>query len=230
MTKPVLFAALSLSLLALPNVAHAQLRPDGQTGTLMPGRPQAMSPEHSAETRKEFASCVYHLSKQKVLALLAGSDFDTVVYPPEVRDWKVDLNLEECLGKQAMGDQYTLGMKISDPVLRDLLAEEAYLAKYSKAPTTTQELVPIEVRLAATNQNSTSTRAMAEFADCTIRHDVVGADALLRTKPASQQERKAAGTLAPAMGQCLDKTQKFSLTPASVRAFVAFAMWSRFGQ
>ncbi len=69
---------------------------------------------------------------------------------------------------------------------------------------------------------------MADFADCITFADVTGADALLRTGPATNDEGAAVRKLMPALSACVVAGQNLALTPSSIRSVVADGMWSRY--
>jgi hypothetical protein len=221
-----------LAAVGLPVPAQAQiLEPESQTGSILPVKPRALDPTETAIIRKGFAQCIYRRAKRKALDLLAHSDMETIDLPAAgIRNLTKELSLDDCLGEQARMDQATLGLKFPVTNLRDLLAEEAYLATNRVAPVVAADAAPIVFKPVSTGNALESAQALTTFADCTVRQNAAGADALLRTTPASQAERAAAGALAPTLGQCLVAGQKLTLKPANIRALMAFAMWSRFGR
>jgi hypothetical protein len=124
-------------------------------------------------------------------------------------------------------------MKFSSETLRDMMAEEAYLAKNRTAPSLPASPAappPLQTTYVSTGDSLASAQGMVDFTDCTVLRDPAGADALLRTMPASEDERAAASALAPALGACLFEGQSVSLTPRSIRGFIAYAMWNRFAR
>ena len=225
--------AISVALVALmlTSQANAQLRPEGTTGSIAASRPDVLSAVDAAVVRKNFVRCIYYSSKKTSASYLEHSDFEAVdMNAAGIRDRVRDFKMESCLSNEVNNNENALAMRLSATTLRDLLAEEAYLAKNRLAPASAAGAEPIAFRPVATDSNPTATQGVAMFADCTVRHDTVGADALLRTVPESPREQQAAAALAPAMGACLMTGQNFSLKPANIRALVAFAMWSRFGR
>ena len=211
--------------------ASAQLRPETQTGSLVAARPQAADPERAALVRKSVARCVYHAATPKVLALLEHSGIESVdAEGAGIKDFVRDLKLDTCLSDEVGFDENALGMQISQPTLRDLLAEEAYLAKNRAAPQVPATANPLSIQPASAAKQNASALGITAFSDCTVRRNTRGADALLRTPPSSVAERQAAMALAPDMGACLVAGQKLSLKSANVRALMAYAMWSRFGR
>jgi hypothetical protein len=228
MMRAVSVAALVLT---LTSPASAQLRPEGKTGSIAANRPDLLRAADAAVVRKSFARCIYYSSKKTAASYLEHSDLEAVdMNAAGIRDRVRDFKMESCLSNEVNNSENALAMRSSATTLRDLLAEEAYLAKNHSVPASAATAEPIAFRPVATDTNPTATQGLAMFADCTVRHDTAGADALLRTVPESPREQQAAAALAPAMGACLMTGQNFALKPANIRALVAYAMWSRFGR
>lgn len=205
--------------------AFAQLRPEAQTGSLTHARPQAYNEQESGALRKEFGQCVYRRSKARAAALLAHSDLTRVNRQAAgIQDLNSEFQMEDCLEEVFSGTESALGLRFDSTMLRDLMAEESYLAQYRSAPSSSAPMTPIVMNPTSSGR----AQALATFSDCTIRNDLGGADALLRTIPGSPQERQVATRLAPALGRCLVAGQQLRLTPGVIRGFMAFAMWSRF--
>ena len=211
--------------------AQAQLKPETQTGSLIADQPHGLDAKQAGIVRKQFAQCVFQSAKPKALALLEHSDTATIdLQGSGIKNVVKDLNMERCLGEQVLIDERALGMKFGHDVLRDLMAEEAYLAKNSVAPRLAADASPLKLNIVSTGSQLIMAQELATFGDCAIRRDVAGADALLRTMPGGEAERGAAAALAPALGACLVAGQTVTLKPANIRALVAHAMWSRFGR
>ncbi|WP_066589991.1 hypothetical protein [Sphingomonas pruni] len=211
--------------------ARAQLKPELQTGSMIPVQPKAVDPREAGIIRKHFAQCIYHSSRSRAIALLNNSDAVAVdMAAAKITDVTKDLGMERCLGDQVGFDQNALGMKFSPGVLRDLMAEEAYLAANRAAPQLAAAPAPLQANFVSTGDSLAEAHAMVSFTDCAILKDIGHADALLRTMPGSPAERATAAALAPALGDCLVKGQQVTLSPAGIRGFVAYAMWNRFGR
>lgn len=210
---------------------HAQLHPETKTGSLMAARPNGIDPKAAGVIRKHFAQCVYHTSRRKVLTMLAHSDVLSVGWGSgRIANSRVDLQMEGCLGQQANANEDMLGLRLNAETLRDLMAEEAYLDERSTAPQVAPDAPPLAPALVSTGPELATAQALTSFTDCAVRHDPAAADALLRTMPGSANETAAAAALAPVLGGCLVEGQRVALKPASIRALIAFAMWSRFGR
>lgn len=226
--------AIAVSAAALPMTAQAQLKPETPTGSLIPVKPETVDPQQAGRIRKGFARCVYGTARSKATALLNNSDPETVdLAAAKIKDVKRDLAMESCLGGEVGISQSALGMKIGDSLLRDLLAEEAYLGANKKAPVLpAAPAVPplLQARYVSTGDALTRAQGMVAFTDCVVLKNVAQADALLRTMPGSKEELAAAKALAPSLGGCLVAGQKATLTATGIRAFMAYAMWNRFGR
>ena len=217
-------------MLFLSASAQAQLKPEVQTGSKVPTQPNTLKTEEAGIIRKHFARCMYQNAKANALKLLAHSDASTVDLPGAgIKKYDQDLDMDDCLGEEVGGDQFELGMRFTPEMLRDMLAEEDYLARHRSAPELAGPAPPLHFTPISTDKAPSAAQALAEFADCTILRDLAGADALLRTTPGSRKEHDAAAALAPALGACLLVGQKFALKPANIRALIAYAMWARFG-
>jgi hypothetical protein len=217
--------------LAMSTTAHAQLKPEIETGSRIPIQPRPLDAEKAGIIRKHFAQCVYQRAKPKVMALLAHSDVSAVdLSGAGIKNITRELDMERCLSDEVGGDQLELGLSFTPSLLRDLMAEEDYLAKHRVVPPLAPDSNPLAFSPAATDSEPPVAQALTTFSDCAIRRDLTGSDALLRTIPGSKKEYSAAAALAPALGACLVVGQKFVLKPANIRTLVAYAMWLRFGR
>jgi len=213
----------------IATAAHAQLKPEVQTGSLIPVKPRTLEREDAGVVRKHFAQCVYRSAKPKVVALLDHSDAVAVDLPgAHIKNVSAELNMESCLGDEVGINENALGMKFSVNTLRDLLAEEAYLANDRTPPSLPSAVPPLDAKFVSTGDGLARAQALTAFADCAVTGDLADADALLRTTPGSDQERAAAVALAPGLGKCLVQGQKVSLTPMSIRALLSYGLWTRF--
>jgi hypothetical protein len=218
-----------LAMLATP--VAAQLKPEKETGSRIPVQPQSVDHKAAGVIRKGFAQCVYDRARAKALVFLQHTDAETIdLAGARITDIKNDLRLSDCLGEQVRYNELALGLTIKPPALRDMLAEEAYLAVNRTAPAVPANAQPVDTSFISTGEALDQAKAVSAFIDCAIRVDLPHADALLRTMPGSDNERDAAGALAPTLGACLFRGQNFVLTPASIRSFIAFGMWNRFAR
>ncbi|MDR6849639.1 hypothetical protein J2X47_002930 [Sphingomonas sp. BE270] len=227
-TLPVMVLFVGL----MPAVAFGQLKPEVQTGSLIPVAPQAVEAKDAGLIKKAFARCIYNRNKKAAAVILTYSDPVSVdIKAAKISDVASTFDMSECLGKQASVTQNTLGFKFKREMLRGFLAEETYLAGHPVAPTLAPGSVEVIDRTYVSNSdNLPKARALGAFADCVVFNDVSGSDALLRTMPASASERAAARALAPALGKCLEQGIQFSMSPASIRVYVADGLWNRFSR
>ncbi len=116
------------------------------------------------------------------------------------------------------------------PLLRNLLAEELYLSGNSKSISIPQGGQESVARVYVTpNPSVAAALALADFADCITFADPADADALLRTGPATADERADVGGLMPALSACVVAGQNLTLTPGSIRfRGRGRCMWSRY--
>ena len=212
--------------------ARAQLKPEIRTGSMIPAKPKTVGAKDAGVIRKRFARCVYRGAPVKVIALLKHSDAMSVdMASANITNVSDDLALDRCLGNQVGIDQSALEYRLQPAFLRDLLAEEAYLARNPVAPAPLSTTAPpLSVKFVSKGDQLALAQSMTAFTDCSVRKDVSHADALLRTMPGSDNELPAARALGPVLGACLMQGQNVKLSPKGIRALVAFAMWNRFGQ
>ena len=125
-----------LPLLAVPAMARAQLKPEIQTGSMIPVKPKAVGSKEAGVIRKHFAQCVYRAATAKATALLDHSDAVTVdLIGANIKDVSKGLDMNRCLGNRRESTSDALEYRFKATILRDLLAEEAYLARNRVAPT-----------------------------------------------------------------------------------------------
>lgn len=218
--------------LALPSATAAQLAPEASTGSRVPIKPVQVGQSQAGIIRKRFAQCMYRSARPKAIALLEHSDPVAVdLKNAKVGDLDDAFNMSSCLSDAMDGGQTEIGTKFGRALLRDMLAEEAYLEANAVVPPPPADTsLPAHTIYVAEGEERARAVALLAFADCTITRDLNHSDALLRTLPASPAERAAAFALSPAFSACLTQGQELTLTPRGIRAFVAFAMWNRFAR
>jgi hypothetical protein len=210
----------------------AQLVPEKPTGSLVKRAPTKVTNRDARLLQKDVARCIISHARPQAEAFLAHSDPATIDYAGAGIDAKKAADvlwLSECLGEAATQDMNAVSMRIPTPLLRNLLAEELYLAGTSK-PITIPEGGQETVARAFVSPEAQrgAALAVADFADCISFADPAGADALLRTSPASAAESAAVRKLMPALSACIVAGQNLTLTPGSIRSVVADGMWSRY--
>lgn len=215
-----------------PAAAFGQLKPEVPTGSHIPVPPEIVAAKEAGFIAKAFARCIYESNKKAAAAILAHSDAMTVDLPAaQITDPSRTFHMPVCLGKQARETDIALGFKFQREVLRRMLTEETYLAGHLSAPTLAAGSVElIDRNYVSDGDNLRRAREVGRFADCVVFNDVAGSDALLRTIPASTAERAAARALVPALGKCLDQGAQLSMSPKSIRVYVADGLWNRFSR
>lgn len=229
--KALRTTAASLLCLA-PMSAHAQLEPTTQLGSRIPVKPTVVDPVRAGIVKKGFARCLYTKNGTKTPTLLENSDpvtvdFSKMKMPSD--DIGKYLGMGTCLGDQADGTQSALGFRFSPTQLRSMLQEEAYLGAYKKPPTLPAGSVEsVQRSYFSDGDKLRLAQGLGAYSDCLVFNDTKNADAVLRTMPGSKEERAAAQALGPTLGACLVQGQSMTLTPASIRGFVADGLWARY--
>lgn len=210
----------------------AQLKPEVPTGSLVKQAPTKVSSKDARFIQKEVARCIISHARPKAEAVLVHSDPASIDYAGAGIDAKKAADalwLSECLGEAATLDMNAISMRIPTPLLRNLLAEELYLSGNSKPISIPQGGQESVARVYVTPESQRGAAlALADFADCITFADPADADALLRTGPATADERAVVGRLMPALSACVVAGQNLTLTPGSIRSVVADGMWSRY--
>ncbi|WP_338465856.1 hypothetical protein RXV95_09745 [Novosphingobium sp. ZN18A2] len=232
MARPALIATGACCLISsAPALAHDEqhpLNPESQIGTRFKQKPNSLDEAQRRELVNYVALCVQKSVPQRTDWYLRNSDDKSYVKPKGSHNIGTFLVVDYCLGDTMIGATKERGLSTSQSAMRGLLAEQAYLANrrtYIAPPP--DSVVPART-FVATGDDLPIARGLAQFEDCIAMTDPAGADALLRTKPASIDEDTAARALAPALGKCLPKGQTLSFTAQSVRSFAAEGMWQRF--
>ena len=214
----------------LPSAGSAQLSFSPETGSHIPKAPLVADAALAGQVRKDFAHCIFMVSSQRAVRLLEHSNLIAVdLKAAGIGNIIRAFPMESCLGRQMNQTEAQLGMMVSADRLRDILAEEAYLSVRREPPSRPSAMAALPLYLGA-GDDATRAQAMQQFVDCAVLGSLSEADALLRTLPGSGGERTAAAKLGPALGACLKQGDKIALTTATVRSFVAFGLWSRFGR
>lgn len=219
--------AVALLCLGLATSAVGQLKPALQTGSLIPVKPEKVAENRAGPIRKAFARCIYQRDRKLSELYLQYSDPVSVDYAGAGISEKTlnkKFDMEFCLGREA--DAGALGLRMSAPVIRAMLAEESYLAANQVAPAPNGPSAPLVARrYASIGDDLPRARALAMLSDCIAREQPSGTDLLLRTVPGSVAEGRAARALGPAIGGCLTQGQTVKLTVPVIRGFVADGAW-----
>jgi hypothetical protein len=212
-------------------VAAVQLEPEAPIGSLIKRKPKEVDPVRAGASVNAFARCTYGRKPDMVRKLLTHSD-PVVVDRIEAEVSKIysgpQTQIKECLGQEFDVDTAALELSVSPGRLRILLMEEDYLAR-NRGPIVADPTAPPPARnFVSTDVDLERAQAIARFSDCLVFRDATLADALLRTTPASDEERTAARALAPALGACLLQGEQMKLTPSAVRVYAVEGLWARF--
>ncbi len=230
-------------LCSVPSAVAAQTAPDkkkpkldqsdeqeAQTGTRIPAKTEAMLAAEAAVVGKRMAGCVYRSSRRNVLKFMNHVDLGgSTNFNKEFVEFAESTDFSTCLGVQVLPFGFG-SITFSLPVMRDVLAEEIYLSSHSSPPAPPPAGLVLQPRYVSEGANLERAKLLHSFADCAILQNLNGADAVLRTKPASSEERLAARALAPALSACLTEGQQIKLNTRSIRSLVAYAMWFRFAR
>ena len=187
----------------------------------------------TAYIRKRFAKCVYGYRASQIDAYLVSQNYEEGwMKLAEVRNGKMtssDSVLTKCLGREAGLDDMTTRMNI--PSFRLMMAEEAYLARFESAPQTPADAPEVLTRAPLTvGVDPRASVFLAAVADCLVYRDLRGADALVRTKSDTPEERTAAVSLAPAVGDCLPKDRTLKLNATIIRSLAVEGLWARYAR
>ena len=216
----------------VPAVAIAQTGIEAQTGSRIADRPTKVNPIAASEMMKSVARCVLTNKPDKVAHFLENSDTMQVDFKAlGISEAKLgnELGWDKCFNYEVNHAQFLVQIKFQPNGFRTLLQEEAYLDAHRKPPVLADTAVEtVSHRFVSEGDLLKQAQGLAAFADCITFKNSSGADALLRTRPRSPEERLSARALAPTLGACLVEGQTISLTAENIRAVVADGLWSRF--
>jgi hypothetical protein len=113
---------------------------------------------------------------------------------------------------------------IRPDTFRAMMAEAAYLAKYSSFGNSTTVLRTLDHNSFATG---TDDRTFIDLADCVVVANKSDADSLLRATPGSDAERATAGAMASTIKGCTQNAEVEVLVP-TIRALAAYGLWMHY--
>lgn len=218
------------------SAAQAQLDPAQQVGSKIYTEPKS-SADIAAIARfsKSVANCTHsRLGRKAVDRLLHASDPASTNLEEADLDWRrVERAIEACMGLRM--EEYSgnvrlagLSMGFTPNRLRALMMEEVYLADHAAPIAIPEDASELTNRTyVSTGDARRTAEGIGNYADCIVHRDPEGADGLLRTEPASPEEKRAAQALAPVLGACLIDGQTIEFTPSSIRALAADGLWAR---
>jgi hypothetical protein len=212
----------------------AQLTPERQLGSRIPVAPRPVAVSRGGQLLRDFARCILQRNQAGSTALIVHSDPATVDLRAAGMDEKTvgkTLHLEDCLGQQMNADDNAMAFQFSPVRLRSLLQEEAYLAAHPVAPTPPPAMTEAIGRTFVSGpEDLPRAKALAAFADCLSFADPINADALVRATAGSVAEQAALAAITPSLGKCVVQGQSVKLNRATVRAFAADGLWTRYSQ
>jgi hypothetical protein len=208
------------------------IRPEADTGSRIRTRPVAEDPVRVGHMIKGVARCVYQSNGRKADRLLATSDTDSLSgkeFGFRSSGQDDEYGISDCMTYQTVGTEMKTQLQFSLVRIRAMMAEEAYLKRFSAPPGLPAGATEDAPRkFFSTGATLARAHSLAAFADCVVFKNTAGADAVLRTPPGTMEERKAALTFAPVLGPCLVEGQEIALTPIAIRAIVADGLWARY--
>jgi hypothetical protein len=194
-----------------------------------------LSKEEFAEMRGKLGACIVRRAPEAVGKLMDHSDSLTTDYAgmgvqaPVMFNFQLRLDLCQNYNRPQLNQP----IFVKPGALRNLLMEQAYLAKFAKTPQPLLDekgepkLAPPRTFVTKGEQLPQAV-AYAALADCTAATGSELADAMLRTGAGMPEERTAAVALAPVIGQCVQEGQNIALTQETIRALAAEGMWQRY--
>ncbi|RVT43940.1 hypothetical protein [Sphingobium algorifonticola] len=207
-TKIILLAAM-LGLVS-PAVAQWELNPLANPYTPPPGAFMPPAKREITESHlRRFAQCVVRGQPALANALLAAeadSPQETAMFR------KIAASRNRCLGKGR------LAMK--NRAMRGALAEQMYLQAY-----------PDPVRAPArpdapVRTSPDSTKAYHDYGNCVVTRDPAAADAVLRAKPGSVEEKQTYQQTAAALSSCLSGDDAaLRIDRLTMRGYLAEALY-----
>ena len=231
----IIFA--TAAMVATPVVAQDNSNPETrndnmQTGSRFKRRSEAADMTEARVMQKDVARCVVYRNKQLSRELLANSDTVSIDFY-KLDDVDADglfdeLDVADCLGRAAKYGTLSIRMNIQFRTLRNLMAEEVYLMDQDDPlvlPANAPEY--LENRNYATGRHPAAV-ATAKLSDCLTFNDVANSDALLRSRPGSDEEDEALEAIFPALETCAGEgIAEAEIETSMVRTVIADGMWAR---
>ena len=205
--------------------APAPIQPEQRTGSRIPANPERISGQERRRIFLEFVACVHRKKPNKVDYFIRHSDDVTV--SSDIKDVSEYLDLPGCMADGAIGHTTGVEGRFQVRSLRGWLAELAYVTKNRTLPTAPVASV-LPRNFFAIGSELIQAQGLGEFADCLATTDAEKLDVLVRTAWGSPEERVAAQSLAPILGQCLPQGLEAALRVESIRSYAASGLWQRF--
>ncbi|QZD95353.1 hypothetical protein [Qipengyuania gelatinilytica] len=233
----LIFGSMALAApMATPASAQSQERTERgdeqQIGTRFKRKAETPSVTETRLMQKSVARCVVYRNKDLSRDLLANSDTMGIDFY-KVEDLDADgmfdeLDVADCLGRAAKFRTLSIRMTIPLRTLRNLMAEEVYLMDQEDPLALTADAPEyLENRYYATGRHPGAV-STAKLSDCIVRHGTASADALLRSRPGSDDENEAIDALSPALVKCAGEgIADAEISTSMVRTVVADGLWAR---
>lgn len=226
---------LTIALFVIPVSALAQdddrgLDPATQVGTRFLLEPESVEAQTARYLQKRIANCIYNRDEETVEHLLANSDFYQIDYAAVgiASDALFDdLEMSHCMGRVMQGRYRELYIRFQNATIRNLLAEEAYLATVDD-PSGSDGGGASEIpdRFAGRRVHPQVSQ-MAALTDCIVYGSPDAADAMLRSRPGSDAEVDAVGLLAPQFVECANSDEALTVSASLLRQMIADGLWAR---
>lgn len=226
---------LAMAMFAIPAPVLAQdddrgLDPAMQVGTRFLLEPESVEAQTARYLQKRIANCIYNRHEEVVGRVLANSDFYQIDYDAVgiASDALFDdLEMSHCMGRVMQGRYRELYMRFQNSTIRNLLAEEAYLATVD-GPTVSIAGGDSEIpdRFAGRRVHRQVSQ-MAQLTDCIVYGAPVAADAMLRSRPGSEDEAEAVGQLASRFVECAESDEGLTVSASLLRQMMADGLWAR---
>ena len=238
MKKLLTASLLAVTAAAVPSAAVAQMKGEQQVGSRFIRKPRVADEERTAEYKWGFQHCYYGSYNEAADRFLAASDPMTDELVEGTIDTRTFRPTRWTTGCEYANDPTVFKSQISFSVatFRYMMAEEAYTSRFPSSPPAhmavdEDAIAPdwgVSRRYVTTGDLLGKARFYGDFADCIVAKDPLGADTLIRTMPATSEERSAAMAMVPALGACLMDGYELELTPANIRSFAADGLWQRY--
>lgn len=227
----VVLGAASLSFGSLAAAQDGPLEPESKLGSRVPQEADKLEKDVVRVMLRDMARCIENRNPEQSRELLRNSDPTAVAFHSmsfAADELHRELSLTHCLEFVMSNSAIKTQLRFSPSTLRGMLAEAVYLADNESAIEVSEgapEFLPN--RFFAAALIDPKVQAMGAFADCVVYTAPTDADALLRTRPGTGDERQVIQALVPALSNCIVEGQEMAFEIGNIRAIVADGLWSR---